>query len=253
MGLFSDLAMGLGLKDRDASYYDRTAATLGRTQGAGREAQYRQSRAYTEQPTRGGPAAMVGNILDRREGGQRGGWGYGEGDQRVSALRDMLDGGGRGRAGQRFEGGMLADLANALGFRPLGYQDRLAAGGPSENAPAVKRNAPNWAKAQEGIALGGSAPRFGEIDQSLSFGDAAPQYPTSSPLAFGSPFQNPMIYSGRGSYGMPEQPSQIPFRPDLPFGRAAHYYGNLRRYGMDAAPAIGAMQSYLGYGVPRSR
>ena len=130
MGLFSDLAMGLGLKDRDASYYDRTAATLGRTQGADREAQYRQSRSYTEQPTRGGPAAMVGNILDRRQGGQRGGWGYGEGDQRVSALRDMLDGGGHGRAGQRFDGGMLADLANALGFRPLGYQERLAAARP---------------------------------------------------------------------------------------------------------------------------
>ena len=104
MGLFNDLAMGLGLKDRDASYYDRTAATLGRTQGAEREARYRQSRAYTEQPTRGGPAVMVGSILDRRQGDQRGGWGYGEGDQRVSALRDMLDGGGRGRARSRVLG-----------------------------------------------------------------------------------------------------------------------------------------------------
>ena len=50
--------------------------------------------------------------------------------QRVSVLRDMFDGGGRGRAGQRFEGGLLADLANALGFKPLGYQDRLAAARP---------------------------------------------------------------------------------------------------------------------------
>ncbi len=50
--------------------------------------------------------------------------------QRVSALRDMFDGGGRGRAGQRFEGGLLANLANALGFKPLGYQERLAAARP---------------------------------------------------------------------------------------------------------------------------
>jgi hypothetical protein len=124
MGLFNDLAMGLGLKDRDASYYDRTAATLGRTQGAEREARYRQSRAYTEQPTRGGPAVMVGSILDRRQGDQRGGWGYGEGDQRVSALRDMLNGGGRGSAGQSFEGGgVLSAIGNAA-MRPSGSRER---------------------------------------------------------------------------------------------------------------------------------
>ena len=58
-------------------------------------------------------------------------WGYtDESGKRVGMLRDMLDGGGRGRAGQRFEGGLLADLANALGLRPLGYQERLAAARP---------------------------------------------------------------------------------------------------------------------------
>jgi hypothetical protein len=58
-------------------------------------------------------------------------WGYTDASgNRVGMLRDMLDGGGRGRAGQRFEGGLLADIANALGFKPLGYQDRLAAARP---------------------------------------------------------------------------------------------------------------------------
>ena len=89
MGLFNDLAMGLGLKDRDASYYDRTAATQGRTQG-----------------------------------GQRGGWGYGEGDQRVSALRDMLNGGGRGRAGQSFEGGGILSAIGNAAMRPAGSRQR---------------------------------------------------------------------------------------------------------------------------------
>jgi len=198
MGLFSDLAMGLGLKDRDADYYERTAKTIGRNDGAAAEARYRQGRAYTEQPTRGGPAAMVGNILDRREGGQRGGWGYGEGDQRVSALRDMLDGGGRGRAGQRFEGGLLADLANALGFRPLGYQERLAAAPTmaSPTRPAAPA-APNWAAAQEGMALEGQRLPLGATPASpLSFGGggAMPDWANfvgTSPLAFGSPREIP--------------------------------------------------------------
>lgn len=256
MGLFSDLAMGLGLADRDASYYDRTAATIGRTRGAGREAKYRKYMENAQNNPQGGIRSFFTSFGDPRlAGGGAGSWGYGEGDQRVGALRDMLDGGGRGRAGQRFEGGMLANLANALGIRPLGYQDRLAA---AQQQPSPTRAAapsgPNWGNPAAGIALGGSAPRFGEIDQPLSFGGGAmPQYPTSSPLSFGSPFQSPPVYSGRGSYGMPEQPSQIPFRPDLPFGRAAHYYGHLMKHGMSPAKGPQYMAEHLGYGIPRSR
>ena len=54
MGILDDLSMGLGLKDRDDDYYERTAQTLGRTQGAGREATYRQSRAFKGKPKRAG-------------------------------------------------------------------------------------------------------------------------------------------------------------------------------------------------------
>lgn len=42
-------------------------------------------------------------------------------------LLDMIDGGGAGRAGQKFEGGgLLSDIGNAL-FKPHGYRDRMAA------------------------------------------------------------------------------------------------------------------------------
>ena len=255
MGFFGDLAMGLGLKDRDASYYDRTAATIGRTQGAGREAQYRQSRAYTEQPTRGGPAAMIGSAIDRRREGQsQGGWGYGEGDARVSALRDMLDGGGRGRAGQRFEGGMLANLANALGIRPLGYEERLAAARPQARPTrAAAPSEPNWKNPVAGMSIDGQGARFGEIDQSLSFGgQPLPQYPTSSPLAFGSPFQNAM------SYG----PQLPPTYTDATAGRApnreqAYFYNaylnpNVTGGQYSPAQATRAMQSYYSF-YPRGR
>ena len=64
-----------------------------------------------------------------RTGGGLLGYGYGEGEDRVSALRDMLDGGGRGRYGDTFEGGPLSGLLNAIGVRPLGYNDRMNDGG----------------------------------------------------------------------------------------------------------------------------
>lgn len=43
MGFFDDLAMGLGLKEKDQDYYDRTAATIERNQGSGAAASYKKS------------------------------------------------------------------------------------------------------------------------------------------------------------------------------------------------------------------
>ena len=63
-------------------------------------------------------------------GGMMGGnaprqFGYMDGDRKVSALLDMINGGGMGRAGQRFEGGgLLSDIGNQL-FRPYGFEDRM--------------------------------------------------------------------------------------------------------------------------------
>jgi hypothetical protein len=51
---------------------------------------------------------------------------YGYDDRpQYTSLMDMIDGGGAGRSGDRFEGGgLLSLLANEL-FRPAGYEDRL--------------------------------------------------------------------------------------------------------------------------------
>ena len=255
MGFFGDLAMGLGLKDRDADYYDRTAKTLGRTRGADREALYRQSSTFAEQPTRGGPVAMLGSAIDRRREGQsQGGWGYGEGDARVSALRDMLDGGGRGRAGQRFEGGLLADLANALGIRPMGYQERLSAARPMARPtrPAAA-SGPNWKNPVAGMSIDGQGARFGEIGQSLSFGaQPLPQYPTSSPLAFGGPRPAPSFVDTRINtqlYGDPLGSGQIVsnagnFSPR--FNAPLQMYNMLLRSGYPQQDAINSAEKYLG-------
>lgn len=45
--------------------------------------------------------------------------------ERYRGLLDMLDGGGAGRSGQTFEGGLFSGLLNALGIRPMGYAARL--------------------------------------------------------------------------------------------------------------------------------
>ena len=209
MGLLSDLKMGLGLQERDADYYERTAKTIGRNDGAAAEARYRGGRAFTEQPKQAGLLSMMGS-------GDRATRKFGYTDasgNRVGALRDMFDGGGAGRSGQQFEGGLLAMLANALGIKPIGYQQPTATATPTPtptNTASANQTTltakPNWAKAQPGIALGGQDPRFSNA--ALSFGGNAGSIdPTSLPLSFGSLVaQQPNIYSGRGSYGMPEQP-----------------------------------------------
>jgi hypothetical protein len=44
----------------------------------------------------------------------------------VSAFRDMINGGGAGMEGPRFEGGPISGLLNTIGIKPLGYYDRAA-------------------------------------------------------------------------------------------------------------------------------
>jgi len=41
------------------------------------------------------------------------------------SARDMIDGGGPGRSGDTFEGGLFSGLLNGLGVRPNGYRQRL--------------------------------------------------------------------------------------------------------------------------------
>ena len=42
-----------------------------------------------------------------------------------SGLKDMIDGGGAGMAGDTFKGGAMSDIANAIGIKPMGYMDRM--------------------------------------------------------------------------------------------------------------------------------
>lgn len=124
MGILDDLSMGLGLKDRDDDYYERTARTLGRTQGKAREAQYRRSRGF-------GQLGRQGLLSGSGMGGYR-------------DTRDMFDGGGPMARGGRYEGGglisFLANLANAVAGRDMG--ERVGYGAPTETTMKPKARIP---------------------------------------------------------------------------------------------------------------
>ena len=105
-GILNDLAMGLGLRERDQSYYDRTAQTIRNNQGQAAGDRYAARMQSQGFPAYGGPIGFL------------------SGGRGIQGPRDFFDGGGLGRSGDRFVGGPYSMLANALGIRPMGYQQR---------------------------------------------------------------------------------------------------------------------------------
>lgn len=124
MGLLDDLSMGLGLKERDDDYYERTANTLARTQGEGRARQYRQSSGFGQTGRRG--------LLSGFGGGSDGGSSSQSDGDRLFLARllgyrdyeDMFDRGGRYASGGMYQGAggysLLANLGHALSGQEFG-------------------------------------------------------------------------------------------------------------------------------------
>lgn len=112
-GLLNDLAMGLGLKERDASYYNRTAQTIGRTQGEDAQQRYMRSSGYGK-PQRAGLFSFLGS--GNNQGSNNQGGGFGNKFANVFGYRDttdMRDGGGRYASGGYYQdGGAYSGLAN---------------------------------------------------------------------------------------------------------------------------------------------
>lgn len=64
--------------------------------------------------------------------------GGGGGGGKYTGLKDMFDGGGAGRSGSKFEGGMFSNVLNSIGVKPLGggydsFRDRFDGGGPGQS------------------------------------------------------------------------------------------------------------------------
>ena len=149
-------------------------------------------------------------------------------DQRkgFTSLRDMFDGGGAGKFGDKFEGGgLLSMLGNALGIAPLGSREReeqLAA--LSKGAAGMAVNPPAPVQRAAGGASMDGAPGFRDSRQPAGvpamsplemFGgqQPAPYTPMGPSMDEGIVGMAP-TYSGRGAVGMPypqfakDQPSR---------------------------------------------
>lgn len=148
--------------------------------------------------------------------------------ERFTSLRDMLDGGGKGKAGDTFQGGMMSDFLNRAGVRPMGYADRQA-------MPTAPMQRPSLREA----AAGGASlpPRMMMTPNSMSDRAAIAAAPRPAPMAAPPAVMSPngvMIHDGnagtpsrggRGTVGMP-----IP--PHLQNPESIRAIENLRRLGL---------------------
>lgn len=98
-------------------------------------------------------------------------------------LRDMFDGGGAGQAGQTFEGGPLSGVLNALGVRPQGYQDRMAAAKPVARPARPARRYVNPAPQPQPITQQPLVGNLTEADLSAAIGRGQPQLPSAWEMA----------------------------------------------------------------------
>jgi len=121
------------------------------------------------------------------------GYGYESGDNRVNAMIDMINGGGAGRAGEKFEGGgLLSMLGNAFAT-PYGSDAApgsatMAAPAPTQYRPVAPppMAAPMQVQANQSPyeMFGGQAPApYAAQSPMEMFGDQAP-----APYAAQSPY-----------------------------------------------------------------
>jgi hypothetical protein len=137
---------------------------------------------------------ILGGILGNQMG--RGRYGYTDAEgNRVSAARDMVDGGGPGRYGDRFQGGPFSGLLNAVGARPAGYRARQEAAGPDMGmaeamaAPAMTGTTPAT------TAVMPPAPTIPPVTTTPS--NAFPGMYVSNYMSWLSPSENP-AFAGSG-------------------------------------------------------
>jgi len=119
-------------------------------------------------------------------------------DRKFLDFLDMIDGGGAGQMGDKFEGGGIYSLLGNIAASPYGSQDeerkkaRMAAyGSDNIGGPPMATPAPVG-------TVGGGAPQYSGRG---TVGMPSPDYTTSG-MTPATAYQPPQ-YSGRGSMGMP--------------------------------------------------
>jgi hypothetical protein len=127
MSLLDDISMGLGLKDRDDKYYERTAETIANRQGAANAARYRSQTGLDRGQTVGSSGMPArGGLLSFLGAGSSGGSGSAPSANQSASDRsflaqlfgyrdtaDMFDRGGPYASGGQFKGaGLYSTMGN---------------------------------------------------------------------------------------------------------------------------------------------
>jgi hypothetical protein len=151
----------------------------------------------------------------------------------VSAFRDMINGGGAGMEGPRFEGGPISGLLNTIGVKPLGYNDRAAnyqepptAGQASRRAvPPVQIKEENPNLAMELLLQGQAAqrPNLGPFDPRVSTGQVDWGDNAFGPLSSMSGAQTNVMPTTVQPVGAPySSDGELGFKPLPQFGGNAN-------------------------------
>ena len=144
MSFKDDLAMGLGLKERDQDYYDRTAANISRQRGKDAGQRYLQQVAAKGTPAQGGLLSFMAGGKDKGSNIIPQMFGYRD-------FTDMTDRGGPQASGGQFQGGggysLLANLGAMLSGQDMGerktYDDQAIDQQYGEGFAAnLKQNSP---------------------------------------------------------------------------------------------------------------
>lgn len=158
------------------------------------------------------------------------------GGKRFTGLLDMLDGGGAGQSGDKFEGGGLLSMLGNLFMKPLEAQQRVeeiaartsARDRSSSPKPVLRPQTQADAEAAMGLdPFGGVGPTVTPPDvlgssRGLLAAQAANEaamgldpFGGTGPMTYsgrgnvGMPSKEDLIYSGRGNYGMPAKENLV--------------------------------------------
>ena len=203
MGFFDDLAMGVGLKDRDDDYYERTAQTLGRESQGGsaqREAQYRGSMGMNNGATvGGGQLDKRGGLLPFMEGGgtigaiARGLFGMGGGKtEQASNSPDLGLGGWQSFLGTRGPAAQ-SELGNAQ------MQATLTDNLPGYFDPATREYVPWYVDIFNGGGFNSAGGEDAQAQAALPNAQASASPEQISPQA--RPVSDPRNLGGSEGYG----------------------------------------------------
>lgn len=126
--------------------------------------------------------------------------------KRFTGLIDMLDGGGAGASGDRFEGGGLLSMLGNLFAKPIEAQDNVERIAADANATRALTDA---IKSEPRPMVGSGRGDFDMPMQGSGRGTMDMPMPPSAPVGSGRGVMNmpvPLQGSGRGTMGMPMPP-----------------------------------------------